>query len=413
MPLRPIQRFGSTVYRSAQLKASRSRLDVFSDRVRQAATEPALLAFGQRLCDLMDVQIDAMATQAVLHFIEASSATRAPGLLRWIRDNHTLYAVLCAAHWEDADKAMEQLVIPDVEATPDEALSRRPYHIGIRAKCLTPLSHGGDGKAGNATLFRRMSVLGKNGTIMDLPYYAGNAIRGQMRDLLADHFTEALGLTVRRDRPPYELWFFHTLYAGGALEEGSAATKALARELGDHGAIRSDGVREFRDTLPHLSLFGGAMGNRVLHGHMEVGDWRPVCREWGNGGEASVSELSEWLFLTRREDHEDHAKDDHHGMIAMTEVLKAGTLLEGGIDYDHRAHISDLSRSALGLGLRLLQDHGWIGAQNRADLGMVEITLENAPDPAPYEAYLRENREGILDYLERIGAINARAFSNR
>lgn len=410
MHLRLLQRFGSTAYRSATLKASRHALDVFESRVRQAATEPTLIAFGQRLCSLMDVEVSATNPEAMLDFLTATNSDSAPGLLRWVRANHTLFAVLCAARYEDADEAMKDITIEATDAAHDEALPRRPYHIGIRAKCLTPLSHGADGKSGNATLFRRMSVLGKNGTIMDLPYYAGNAIRGQMRDLLADHFTAALGLTVRRDRPPYELWFFHALYAGGALEEGSAATKAITKEMGDHGAIRSDGVRQFRDTLPVLSLLGCAMGSRIISGHADFGDWRPVCREWGNGGEQSKDEMTEWLFGTRREDHEDH--EEHHGMIHTTEVLKPGTMLEGGIDL--RLHVSDLSRSALGVGLRALQTRGWIGAQNRCDLGMVEITVENAPDPEPYETYLRENREAILDYLATIGAIgNARAFSNR
>jgi hypothetical protein len=408
MKLTTLQRFGASVFHAASIKTKRNSLDVFADRVRQASVEPTLMAFGQRLSDLVDAQPSELRQQAITDFLALCTSPDGPGALKWIRENPTLYAVLCASKQADADAAMEGIELPKVDSVSDQALPRRPYHITIRAKCLTPLSHGSDTKSGNATLFRRMAVLGQSGTIMELPYYAGNAVRGQMRDLLADHFAVSLGLKPRRDNPPFALWFFHVLYAGGALEEASTATKAINSALGDNGAIRADGVREFRDTLPHLSLLGAAMGNRVLAGHADFGDLRPVCREWGNGGEVLASELFEWIYLTRREDHEDH--DEHHGMIAVTETLKAGTVLEGGIDL--RLHTSDLAKSALGVGLRLLQERGRLGAQNRADLGSVEIELTNAPDPEPYETYLRENKENILSYLEKIGGIHARDAFN-
>lgn len=405
-----LQRYGATVLHSSGLKGSRHILDMFADRVRQASVEPNLMLFGQRLADLLDAAPSELFREAVIAFIALANSTEAHGALQWIRENHTLYAVLCGSKFAEADDAMANIEIATVMEAQDHALPRRPYHIPIRATCLTPLSHGADGKSGNATLFRRMDVLGAGGNLLRLPYYAGNAIRGQLRDLLADHFAVTLGLANRRDTPPFTLWFFHAIYAGGALEEASAATKAIAKETGDNGAVRSDGVRRFRDTLPALSLLGCAMGNKIISGHMDVGDWRPVCYEWGNGGANTASELYEWLYLTRRDDYEGRGADDkHNGMIAVTETLKAGTELEGGIDL--RLHASDLSRSALGLALRELQRVGRIGAQNRADFGSVAITVENAPDPEPYERYLQDNRRDILDYLNAVAAINADAYT--
>src|SRR5690606_6982356 len=117
-----------------------------------------------------------------------------------------------------------------------------------------------------------------------------------------------------------------------ALDENSDATKALKKELGDHGAIRATGIRDFRTMFPALSLLGCALGNRVLPGHCQFGDLRPICYEWGTG-ERPVAEMMTWEYLTRREDHEDHMV--HHGMIANTECLRAGAELEGGVDYDH------------------------------------------------------------------------------
>jgi hypothetical protein len=220
-----------------------------------------------------------------------------------------------------------------------------------------------------------------------------------MRDLLADHFLTSLGLSADRSKPAVALWFFYALYCGGALEEKSDATKALARNLGDHGAVRSDGVRAFRDHLPALSLLGCALGNRVLPGHVQVGDLRPECREWGQG-DTPVAELLTWEFLTRREDHEDH--EEHHGMIANTECLRSGTLLEGGVDVD--AAMPALERSALGCGLGLLARRGLLGAENRRGLGRVRFELANAPDGEPYESWLAEHKGQVLDFLVEIGA---------
>lgn len=409
MVLLTCQRFGQSVLHAAGLKASRNFLDVFSDRIRQAAVEPTLIAFGQKLCDLVQAQPSEIGINQLSDFMAVGAGPMASATLRWIRENHTLFAVLCAAKREDAVQALKEIPIEAESETPDRALPRRAYQIKIKAKCTTPLTHGADGKSGNATLFRRMSVLGENKRVLLLPFYAGNAIRGQCRDILADHFTERLGLTPRRDTPPWNLWFFHALYAGGALEEKSSATAAIAKTLGDNGAVRSDGVREFRDMLPGLSLLGCALGNRVLNGYADFGDWRPLCAEWNNGSETPAAQLLEWLYLTRREDHEDH--EEHHGMIAITECLKAGIELEGGIDL--RLHVSDFSRAALGVALTELRRRGRIGAQNRADYGQVEIECENLPDPEPYEKFLVDNKAKILDYLNRIGAIHARDDTDR
>lgn len=406
--MKSLQRYGATVLRASTMKSSRALLDLFEDRIRQAAVEPTLLAFGQRLAELMASSPSEMWQPAVTDFIAlASSSPQQASLLAWVRANHTLYAVLCSAKFEDADRALENLSVPDISVvTEDQALPRRAYHIGIRATSLTPVSHGADGKSGNATLFRRMAVLGRNGGLLELPYYAGNAIRGQLRDILADHFAGRLGLTPSRTHPPFRLWFFHAIYAGGALEEVSEATKAITRELGDNGAVRADGVHEFRDRLPAMSLLGAALGNKVLSGLIDVGDWRPVCHEWGNGGTSRAAELFEWLYLTRRDDHEDRG-EHHAGMIASTECIKAGTAWEGGIDV--RAHATELARSALGVGLQLLAERGRIGAQNRADLGSVRIELEGAPSGEAYEAYLAEHKADILAYLEKIRALGYEA----
>jgi hypothetical protein len=393
------------IRRTAQIKGSRYFGDLLADRIVQACTEEALAPALERLSKMLDASVGQMDPGTQAAAVRASFAADAPAVLEWLRKYPRVASMLAMLKREEYEATIVEIAVEAVAADGESAVDAGAYDVTLRARLLSPLAHGGDGKAGNATLFRRMQVLSKSGRILTLPYYSGNAVRGQMRDLLADDLVSALGMKPRRDKPPVALWFFHALYAGGALEENSAAEKALQKMLGGNGAVKAEGIHAFRDTLPGLSLLGCALGNRVLPGRAKFGDLRPACRQWGNG-ETETAQLFEWLFLTRREDHEEHPVGDHSGMIANTECLRAGVELRGGIDID--THASELERSALGRGLALLAERGALGAENRRGLGRVAIELEGAPDPGLYVAYLAEAKETILEYLEELGAIHAR-----
>lgn len=391
--------FLSAALAASDMGGSRGRLDTFADRLVKAASEPTLPAAMEHLLRAVNASADSIHPPLAARMLSVAHSDDGPRVLRWWRDQAKLVTLLAGTRDQTlVEESLAGLELPDAEVS-GVAVARGAFEISIRATCETPLAHGSDSKAGNATLFRRMQVLVDGGPIT-LPYYAGNAIRGQVRDLLADHFLTALGLPVSRAKPAVSMWFFYALYSGGALEENSEATKALKKQLGDHGAIRATGIREFRQMLPALSLLGCALGNRVLPGRCQVSDLRPVCREWGTG-ERPVAELMSWEYLTRREDHEDHLV--HHGMIANTEVMRAGTVLEGGIDYDDCT--TDIERAALGRGVQLLAARGMLGAENRRGLGRVRIEVGRCPDPAPYDEFLAQQKDGILRYLESIGAL--------
>lgn len=387
---------------AASLDGARSKLDVFADRLAKSTSEPSLALCLEHLLRACHVELERVSPTLAANMMRiAHHPEHGPRVLRWLREQ-TKTAALLAVTRDKAlvQDALETAPLPEPVNTTAAARPRGAFAIGIRALCQAPLAHGADGKLGNATLFRRAQVLASDGSVLHLPFYSGNALRGQLRDRLALHFLDAMGLPARRNAPAVALWFFYALFSGGALEQNSDAQKALRKQLGDHGAIRAEGIREFREHLPSISLLGCALGNRVISGRLRVADLRPVCREWGTGSQP-VAEMLSWEFLTRREDLEDHA--DNHSMIANTEVLRPGTALEGGIDLD--ACITPLELSALAVALTRLQEHGHLGAENRRGFGKVELSFSNLPDPAPYETYLRENKEKILSYLDAIGAL--------
>jgi len=391
------------VSKAADIKIHRGFTDFLADRIVQATTQPSLLSMMERLAALLNTEMEYVGGKKIAAFMQHVNAFDAPAVLDWLRDYPRVVAmVVMQKDNEIYEECIKDMEVPVSAMEKGTALPSANPGVAISMTCLSPLAHGADTKAGNATIFRRMQVLSTTGQVLSLPFYAGNALRGQMRDLLADHFLQALGLTPRKDDPPCNLWFFHALYAGGALEENSAQAKALSAKLGGNGAVKAEGVHELRDMIPPASVLGTALGNRVSSGRVNFCDFRPQCVEWGNG-DIPVGNLFGWTYLTRREDYENHEQGHNSSMIANTECLKAGTVLKGGIDIS--AHATDIERACLGKGLSLLQESGYIGAENRRGLGQVQMEIEGLPDTLKYDEYLGKNRLRILEYLEEIGAI--------
>ena len=387
------------IYYNSGMKTKRSFGDFFSDKLISSSTEPRLLSAVNCLSMSVDCNFSRINSHIVSEFIRVSAGDGAPAVLSWIREYPQIATMMCVLKKTDLEKAIESIDVGD--AVPSGcAHPMVEMDLQIDVKCLSPLSHGSDVKAGNATIFRRMKVLSDRESVLSLPYYAGNAVRGQVRDLLADDFLTRIGLIPRRDFPPIELWFFHMLYSGGSLEEKGAGDKALGKILGNNGASRAEGFYTFRNTLPGLSVLGCAIGNRILSGRTQFSDLRPVCHEWGNG-DLPVDQLFEWIFLTRREDYESHTENT--SMIAVTECLKAGVKLSGGINVDRNA--TGVERSAISHGLGLLVKRGMLGAENRRGVGLVEMQLSKASDPSLYVDFIEENKGRILSFMDEIGAL--------
>lgn len=380
---------------NAGINIKRNISAFLADRIVQACTEASLLSAIEKLAKLLDADMGKIYSDSGIDFLMIQ---KKEGLkyLNWLRRYPKIAAMICCLNkWSDIEIAVENIDVEDLEDESGIALPQGKFDIPIIFETLSPLSHGADTKAGNATLFRRMQIMSTTGCCIELPFYAGNAIRGQIRDLLADHLIETLGLK----KHSLEKWFYYIIYSGGSLSENADATKVFSELLGKHGAIKSDGIHQFRDTLPGLSVLGSAIGNRILSGRVNISDFRPECHEWANG-EKKASELFTWLYFTRREDDESHEQGDNSSMIVNTECIKIGVKFHGGIDMCK--HISYLEKSALGYGLKVLTEHGYLGASNRMGYGKVNVEINNLPDIKLYEDFIKDNRDDIRNYLAKL-----------
>lgn len=213
---------------TATLSVSRNRYDFYADRLRVATTEPTLLATINRYGELLGCPV--LTEKATLNLMQAAGAPDAQAAHQWLREMPKIASAMCKEKYEERAVVIEAL-IKSYEAREVETglqKRRRSFDIGITATVTQALAHGDDAKAGNAQLFRRCDVRGG----MRLPFYSGNAIGGAMRDLLADHFLQSLGIKIDRADPALNIWAFHLLYSGGIMADGfETAQRRTCRTL--------------------------------------------------------------------------------------------------------------------------------------------------------------------------------------
>ena len=188
------------------LKVNRSFGGFFADRLVQAMSRATLLDAVEHLAQSLDAGIEYIGGAKIAPFVAEASGPQAPAILHWMREHPSIVAMIASLRDEgDYADAIASIPLQAVESDDSVITARPEYDIPLRVDVLTGLAHGADRKAGNATLFRRRSVITETGKHMALPIYAGNALRGQMRDLLTDHFLAALGLKTDRSKPALAL----------------------------------------------------------------------------------------------------------------------------------------------------------------------------------------------------------------
>jgi CRISPR type IV-associated protein Csf2 len=165
---------------------------------------------------------------------------------------------------------------------------------------LSSVSHIGETFGINAKL-RREKVIQPDGSVEMVPIISGNSIRGILRDRGMLHMLRALGYGVDEETGEVRglsLAAFYFLFSGGALEK-----------TGRRG-LDIDEARRWRETIPLVALFGGAMGNQIMPGKLKVGKMVPICQETavilprrfvGNGA-VSIWDMCQEEAYTRRDD---------------------------------------------------------------------------------------------------------------
>jgi len=394
-----LKAMGLIFLKSEMESKSSTKYDLFETRVRQACSDNNVLSFINNLSGLMkSPALDGELISKII--IEESGSEIVP----WIRDNLKIAVSLAHLSYkkdgqENYENTIRKINLLEYKEG-DRVTSRYIPDIPIEIKLLTPLHHGSDIKAGNASLFRRTKIMAENGGIIEMPYYAGNAFRGRMRDLLARDLTERLGLKADRINPPYSTWFFYLLYSGGNLG-GDKEVKKSAKKTGEtiHG-YNLNKIAGFRDLFPMLSVFGFGFSNSLYPGKFASLDYLPKCQEMRDGNYPSYKDMLTWEYLTRRDDLVGQ-HDKNTSMIANFELMKAGNVIIGGIDYND--NITDIEKHCLHLGIKLMQESGRVGAASNRGWGFTEITTDKDLSSDLYEKFIEDNKEKILDFIKEIG----------
>lgn len=371
--------------------------EVLAARILQAAQQNSLTSFIEHLGQLLSSPpLGEEAARGVL-----ADQKHRPHLIQWIRQNPNMFISLMWACRKSKDNPLQvDLSMIDLDAIPDVGTHVAPMpaaDIPLNVTTSSPLSHGSDSKLSNLSMFRRQTMLCVNGGHLNVPYYSGNAVRGQLRNLLAADFVQRLNL-----KPT--MWFFSLLFEGGSLDE-RAISKSAAKAFG----VRANSV-ELRDRaalrakLPFLSLFGVALPGQPISGQMEVRDLLPQCITQPTALH-DLSSLISYEYLTRRSDDECAAQDDTKSaaMIASHEVMVAGAQLTGGIDL--RQGISPTEASCLTHGLHLLMQQGRFGGSTRRGWGIVQISIPNLADLPTPEGYLSTINDDLRTWLREVEAI--------
>jgi hypothetical protein len=246
-----------------------------------------------------------------------------------------------------------------------------PHRAHARIVLTSPLSHGGDGGGSNIQAMRkedRVDLL--TGETRAIPFVAGGAVRGVLRDLVMVDYLRLLGLTPQEIRPQLA----HALLAGGAIEAGAGM-----------GATDNEQRATVRRLCPPIDLLGGMVDGQLMQGALLVGDALLVCRETA----VLVAPAMGWSVEEARAKAETlpradaclvqrHAVRSHHHevpgpsqqMIMHVEALAAGHTLAHSLGL-RTGQGTPVQRACVARMVGLAQEHGKLGGKGQAGFGDV------------------------------------------
>lgn len=271
------------------------------------------------------------------------------------------------------------------------------------ATALSQIHTGGDAQTGNRQLLRTEKIQTPDGRFEDVPFIAGNSVRGHIRRLLAEDLVQRLDYTVTDER------LFHLLRAGGVLEKDGKAEIDVGLR------------RELRDAFPIIDLLGGSTGNQMFGGTVDIHHMTLVCAE-NNWRTESKSETSWREFVDEMHQTRMHDEPDDTGMdvdfgfdfdaddedaAGSQQMIYHFDCLVPGAEFEHsvrfESYATELARACMLHGLRLWQEEGVIGGMSAAGLGRIDIEYSTDLSEADrYVEYVEEQGGEIIDALDTL-----------
>ena len=242
---------------------------------------------------------------------------------------------------------------------------------------------------GNVARIKRIKVLDA-GKPVSVPALSGNSFRGQLRDLIADHFIEM----IREDDQPVKMspLMYGVIFSGGVLKEKH-------KELGPH-------MTDLMQKVPLLRVLGSAFGNRMMPSKISVSHLVPLARETEDyladtlgeipdsghalverlaGYRANLPTVEELTFeegpLTRKKDEEnpiltrnvelEGAAVEQQQMIYHVECIAGGTMMVQRVG--SKFPLDEVELGCLLDGLRAFARAPFVGGRGAAGYGRVEF----------------------------------------
>lgn len=274
--------------------------------------------------------------------------------------------------------------------------------INITIRLLAPLAHGSfdTGDAGNLVQVRRVPVL-LGGEKVFVPAVSGNALRGRMRRVVFRDLLRVCGIG-RDDTAPGEWDALYAALCNGGHLDSSEQT------------VKPDRIRQIRDAVPALSVFGAALRSWMLPGRCSVGICWPVCAETAAAGlvtgestviaEDLVHEYGSVRHVDR--DRQDPELSGVTPMPVLSEALVAGTVLQSRIRFEPEATL--VERAAVAFALDGVAS---LGAKSSSGLGDVDVIHNN--NASDYLRWREESAAGSAVVLREMAAAMAGGRSKK
>lgn len=263
----------------------------------------------------------------------------------------------------------------------------------------SPLSHIKE-VISTFTYLAEESLVQPDGSIEEVFCYSGNAWRGQLRDLAAIYTLERLGA------PQLPLQSFHLLFSGGNLYQHE---------------VNINRAREYRRSIPILSLFGGSLSDRILPGKLRVSNAYPLCAEAIVALPPSLHEIAmvrryremtmEKVFnrtddaknprfeaflsgVSDGADEDKKSKDNPQQMLYHAEALAAGAQLYSEIDL---LDVNEVELGVLVAALHMFSRSPHIGGLARVGFGRVELEYDIMDlDTGAREPFIRIGDDSLM-----------------